>query len=131
MRDDLVGIRTMCETFDVTARALRFYEQKELLFPHREGQKRLYGRRDRARLKLILMGRRFGVNLEEIRLLLDLYDSKDQKRMQLPKAIEVGERRLAEMKAERLALDQTIQELTKELETGRKMLKAPQDREVA
>ena len=59
----------MCDAFDVTPRTLRFYEAKELLFPERDGQKRLFTKRDRARLKLILRGKRFGFKLEEIRQL--------------------------------------------------------------
>ena len=72
MSEDVLTIREMCDAFDVTPRALRFYEAKELLFPMRQGQKRLYSRRDRARLKLILRGKRFGFSLEDIRQLLDL-----------------------------------------------------------
>ncbi|MGA1180756.1 MAG: MerR family transcriptional regulator, partial [Marivivens sp.] len=64
---DQMTIREMCEAFDVTPRTLRFYEAKELIFPFRDGQKRLYSKRDRARLKLILRGKRFGFSLEEIR----------------------------------------------------------------
>ena len=60
MSEQLMTIREMCEAFDVTARTLRFYESKELLFPIREGQKRLFTKRDRARLKLILRGRAEG-----------------------------------------------------------------------
>src|SRR6056297_2417478 len=68
MTDDrIMTIREMCDAFDVTPRTLRFYEAKELLFPIREGQKRLFTKRDRARLKLILRGKRFGFSLEEIR----------------------------------------------------------------
>ena len=77
MSDELMTIRQMCDTFDVTPRTLRFYETKELVSPVREGQHRLYARRDRARLKLILRGKRFGFSLEEIRQLLDLYDRDD------------------------------------------------------
>lgn len=72
MTDETMTIREMCDAFEVTPRTLRFYEAKELLFPVREGQKRLFTRRDRARLKLILRGKRFGFSLEEIRQLLDL-----------------------------------------------------------
>ncbi|MCB2135205.1 MAG: MerR family transcriptional regulator, partial [Rhodobacteraceae bacterium] len=54
MTEETMTIREMCDTFDVTPRTLRFYESKELLFPIRLGQKRLFTRRDRARLKLIL-----------------------------------------------------------------------------
>mgnify|MGYP003631215596 CR=1 FL=1 len=73
MKFDTMTIRQMCDAFDVTPRTLRFYEAKELIFPIREGQKRLFTKRDRARLKLILRGKRFGFSLEEIRQLLDLY----------------------------------------------------------
>jgi DNA-binding transcriptional MerR regulator len=73
MTADEMTIREMCDAFAVTPRTLRFYEQKELLFPARIGQKRLFSKRDRARLKLILRGKRFGFSLEEIRQLLDLY----------------------------------------------------------
>ncbi len=71
---ETMTIRQMCDAFDVTPRTLRFYEQKELLFPIRIGTRRLFTRRDRARLKLILRGKRFGFNLEDLRQLLDLYD---------------------------------------------------------
>ena len=76
MSDDLMTIREMCDQFGVTARTLRFYEQKELLSPVREGQKRLFTRSDRARLKLILRGKRFGFPLEEIRQWLLIYEQK-------------------------------------------------------
>ena len=78
MTDDSPTIGEMCAEFGVTPRTLRFYEAKELLAPIREGQKRLYTRRCRARLKLILQGKRFGFSLEDIRQLLDLYDIGDQ-----------------------------------------------------
>jgi DNA-binding transcriptional MerR regulator len=80
---DQMTIREMCEAFDVTPRTLRFYEAKELIFPFRDGQKRLYSKRDRARLKLILRGKRFGFSLEEIRQLLDLYHMGDSQQTQL------------------------------------------------
>ena len=64
MTEQTMTIREMCDEFEVTPRTLRFYEAKELLFPRRDGQKRLFSRRDRARLKLILRGKRFGFSLE-------------------------------------------------------------------
>ena len=70
MPNALLTIREMVDTFNVTARTLRFYEAKELLSPIREGQKRLFTKRDQARLKLILRGKRFGFALEEIRQLV-------------------------------------------------------------
>ena len=71
---DVMTIREMCEAFDVTPRTLRFYEAKELLTPIRVGTRRIFTRRDRARLALILRGKRFGFSLEDIRQTLDLYD---------------------------------------------------------
>ncbi|PQO22556.1 MerR family transcriptional regulator [Rhodobacteraceae bacterium WD3A24] len=116
MTDDLMTIRQMCEAFEVTPRTLRFYEAKELLAPRREGQKRLYSRRDRARLKLILRGKRFGFSLEEIRQLLDMYERDDTRLRQLRKTYEIAQRRLADMERQRLELDEAIKELRGELE---------------
>lgn len=120
--EELKGIRAMCDEFDLTPRTLRFYEQKELLFPIREGQKRLYSRRDRARLKLILRGRRFGISLEEIRQLLDLHDLADKKHLQLPRTIAIAERRLAEMRDQREDLDRAIADLSEQLDLARALL---------
>lgn len=118
MSDDLIGIREMCETYHVTPRTLRFYESKELLSPVREGQKRLFTRRDRARLKLILRGKRFGFSLEEIRQLLDLYDPGDQQLTQLTKTYEIAQIRLADMVARREELDEAIKDLEDQLKWG-------------
>ena len=96
MTDDVMTIREMCDSFDVTPRTLRFYEAKELLFPIREGTKRLFTRRDRARLKLIMRGKRFGFSREEIRQLLDLYDIGDQQMTQLSKSYESARARLVD-----------------------------------
>ncbi len=83
MTENLLTIGEMCAEFGVTPRTLRFYEAKELLAPVREGQKRLYTRRCRARLKLILQGKRFGFSLEDIRRTLNLYDIGDQQVTQI------------------------------------------------
>jgi len=111
MSNDVLTIREMRDAFDVTPRALRFYEAKELLFPMRQGQKRLYSRRDRARLKLILRGKRFGFSLEDIRQLLDLYDVDDTHETQLAEALDAARKRLADMEQQRDELDQAIAEL--------------------
>ena len=71
------SIRQLSKEFDVTARALRFYEDKGLISPERKGQTRLYSPRDRARLQLILRGKRLGFSLIEIHEILDLYTPKD------------------------------------------------------
>lgn len=125
MSADYLGIRAMCEAFDVTPRTLRFYEQKELLFPLREGQKRLYSRRDRARMTLIVRGRKFGISLEEIRQLLDLYEP-GREAMQIEKVLDTVKRRRDELRQERRALDDTIDELSNYIEQGEKMLRASQ-----
>lgn len=115
MTQDLMTIRAMCDAFDVTPRTLRFYEAKELLFPVREGTRRLFTRRDRARLKLIQRGKRFGFSLEDIRQLLDLYDRDGNDMAQKRAAYDLAMKRLAEMETERAALDTAIAELKGEL----------------
>ena len=116
-------IREMSEEFDVTARTLRFYEAKELLFPIREGQKRLFTKRDRARLKLIVKGKRFGFSLEEIRQLLDLYDMGDQQQTQLVKTYELAQERLKQLELQHYELGETIKELKEQLNLGRELIK--------
>ena len=91
MTDEVMTIREMCDAYDVTPRTLRFYESKELLAPIRQGSKRLFTRRDRARLKLILRGKKFGFSLEEIRQILDLYESDGGEQAQLQRAHEAFE----------------------------------------
>lgn len=122
MSDEVMTIREMCEAFDVTPRTLRFYEAKELLFPIRRGQKRLFTRRDRARLKLILRGKRFGFSLESIRQLLDLYDMAGQQHLQLPRTLDVARERLAEMTRQRDDLAQAIAELAEQIAQGEREL---------
>lgn len=122
MTDDVRTIRQMCETFDVTPRTLRFYEAKELLSPKRVGQKRLFTRRDRARLKLIQRGKRFGFSLEDLRQLLDLYDKGDQQHSQIARAYEVARMRLAEMEKQRDELEAAISELREQMTWGERML---------
>jgi DNA-binding transcriptional MerR regulator len=115
-------IREMCDAYDVTPRTLRFYEAKELLFPIRDGQKRLFTKRDRARLKLILRGKRFGFSLEEIRQLLDLYELDDQQETQLVKTYEVAKQHLAEMEQQKAELETAIDDLRQQIEWGRQHL---------
>lgn len=122
MNEPLMTIREMCDLFGVTARALRFYESKELLAPIRDGQRRLFTKRDRARLKLILRGKQFGFSLEDIRQLLDLYDMGDQQQTQLRSVYAAGVERLAAMERQRDELDETIADLRKQLEWGAQMI---------
>ena len=120
--DKLMTIREMCTAYEVTPRTLRFYEAKELLSPVREGQKRLFTRRDRARLKLILRGKRFGFSLEEIRQLLDLYHMGDQQQTQLARTFAIAQERLADMVLQRDELDDAINDLKEQIDWGAKTL---------
>ena len=122
MSDDMMTIRQMCDAFDVTPRTLRFYEAKELLSPLRQGQKRLFTRRDRARLKLIQRGKRFGFSLEDMRKLLDLYDKADQQYVQIAAAYAVARDRLADMERQRDDLDAAIADLREQMTWGERML---------
>ncbi len=122
MTEDTLTIRKMCDAFDVTPRTLRFYEAKELLFPIRVGQKRLFTRRDQARLKLILRGKRFGFSLEEIRQLLDLYYIGDQQKTQFEKSYALAQERLGDMKRQRDELDEAIVDLEKQMDWGAQMI---------
>ncbi|QUJ75461.1 MerR family DNA-binding transcriptional regulator [Sulfitobacter albidus] len=122
MSTDTLTIREMCDTYDVTPRTLRFYEAKELLFPQRIGQKRLFTKRDRARLKLILRGKRFGFSLEEIRQLLDLYYKGDGQLSQLEKSYELACKRLDDLLAQRDELEGAITDLRDQLKWGERMI---------
>lgn len=122
MADELMDIATMCRAFAVTPRTLRFYEAKGLLRPIRSGQKRLFTRSCRARLTLILQGKRFGFSLEEIRELLELYDLGDQQVTQVARARDLGRQRLAVMEAQRADLDAAIADLRTRLDVAEALL---------
>jgi DNA-binding transcriptional MerR regulator len=113
--DDLQTIGAMCREFGVTPRTLRFYEAKELLAPLRQGHRRLYTRRCRARLKLILRGKRFGFSLEDIRQLLELYDLGDRQVTQIARTCQIGRERLRSMEGQRAELDLAIADLREQL----------------
>ncbi|MBY4892813.1 MerR family DNA-binding transcriptional regulator [Rhodobacteraceae bacterium N5(2021)] len=122
MTTETMTIREMCDAYDVTPRTLRFYESKELLYPIREGQRRLFTRRDRARLKLILRGKRFGFSLEEIRQLLDLYYVGDSQETQLVSTLSIARDRLSDMEKQRAELDEAIDELRNQMTLVAEML---------
>src|SRR5690606_11230270 len=103
------SIRQLCREFGATARALRFYEDKGLLSPGRKGQTPVYDARDRARLKLILRGRRIGFTLTEIQEMLDLYDRKDGNAHQMAIALRRHRAQIEALKQQREDLDAAIQ----------------------
>lgn len=117
-------IGELASEFDVTLRTLRFYEDKGLLEPRRIGSTRLYSRRDRARLKLILLGKRVGFALQDIREMLALYDPTDGNRRQLECAALKGADQLANLHRERSDLDRSIAELEENLAEVRRRLAA-------
>lgn len=110
-RAETFSIAELAEAFGATPRAIRFYEDKGLLAPARAGTTRIYSRRDRARLKLILRGRRLGFSLDDIGEMLDLYDLEDGKAEQLRAIQRKATVRLEELKAQRRDLDEAIGEL--------------------
>ena len=124
MTDIPMTIREMSDAFQITPRTLRFYEAKELLFPVREGQKRLFTKRDRARLKLILRGKRFGFSLEEIRQLLEMYDVSDPEQTQLKETYTIAQKHLQELKNKRDELDGVIADFEEQIKWGESILRA-------
>lgn len=124
MNEETLSIRQMCDKYDVTPRTLRFYEAKELLFPIREGQKRLFTKRDRARLKLILRGKRFGFSLEEIRQLLDLYHLEGGQEAQLEQTYTLAQKHLTDMEAQKAELEDAIREMKEQMAWGAAKLEA-------
>jgi DNA-binding transcriptional MerR regulator len=123
MPESYSTISEMCAEFGVTPRTLRFYEYKELLHPKREGQKRLFTKSDKARLKLILQGKRFGFSLDEIRELLDLYHVGDQQTTQYLRTYERALVRLEAMKKQREELDEAIADLQEQIAWGENLLR--------
>ena len=108
----LFGIAELCAEFDITLRALRFYETKGLLSPQRINGARIYNRRDRARLTLILRAKAFGMPLAEIKRYLDLYDQQDGGRaQQLQLVIARTQQEVAALEDKRARIDQTLAEL--------------------
>ncbi len=101
-----------CE-FEVTTRTLRFYETKGLLEPRRRGQTRLYSRRDRARLKLILQGKRVGFSLADIKEMLDLYDLKDGKAAQLRVSLRKFKERISDLERQKIDVEEAITDLNR------------------
>ena len=121
---EVFSIRDLTREFGVSARTLRFYEEKGLLEPGRHGQDRLYTRRDRARLKYVLMGKRVGFSLQEVREMLDLYDLGDGQVTQLQVAREKFRERVARLEAQKADIDRAITELTRAADAVEALLAA-------
>jgi DNA-binding transcriptional MerR regulator len=105
------SISDLAREFDVTPRAIRFYEDQGLLAPRRDGQRRVYTPRDRTRLKLTLRGKRLGLSLSEIRELIDMYEPGRDERPQLERFLDVLESHKANLLQQRADIEAQLSEL--------------------
>ena len=121
MSEVRLNFKEMCAKFDVTPRTLRYYEYIELLSPDREGRSRFYGPREMARMTLILRGRKFGFQLEELRQWLLIYDQEGTK-AQMNVFLDMADRKLAELRDQQVQLSQTIEELEQLRQTTDKLI---------
>ncbi len=104
-KDEMFTISELADELDISTRAIRFYEEKGLIIPSRtKGNHRMYSRRDRTRLKLILRGKRLGYSLEEIAEMIGLANINMDEEQQLKKSLSYGKKKLAE-------IDQRMEEL--------------------
>ncbi|MEJ2226636.1 MAG: MerR family DNA-binding transcriptional regulator [Alphaproteobacteria bacterium] len=109
--DEMYSITDLAHELGITPRTLRFYEDKGLLTPQRVGGTRVYLQRDRARLILILRGKRLGFSLKEIGEYLDLYDADKTQRVQIDKLLKLVRERIGLLVQQRDALEETLTEL--------------------
>ncbi len=107
----LYTVTRLADDLGITPRTIRFYEDKGLIAPRRAGVTRVYTHRDRARMKLILRGKRLGFSLRDIREFLDLYDVDATQAAQMRRLLRAVRDRLDELEEQRAALDQTLDEL--------------------
>jgi len=117
------SISELAREFDVTPRAIRFYEDQGLLSPRREGQRRIYTARDRTRLKLTLRGKRLGLTLSEIRELIDMYEPGRDERPQLARFLAVLESHKAALLQQRADIEAQLTEIQAFEKRVRKQLK--------
>ena len=110
MSETRLSFKEMCERFEVTPRTLRYYEYIELLSPDREGRSRYYGPREVARMVLILRGRRFGFQLEDIRQWLEMREQEGSQ-AQMQAWLEMADRQMLELAEQKRPLDEAMAEL--------------------
>lgn len=115
-------ITDLALAFNVTPRAIRFYEDQGLISPQRQGQNRIYSRRDRARLAWILRGKRVGFSLAEVREMLDLYDAGDGRTKQRLLTIERCRERIDALAEQRADIEDMIDELQRFVATLQDMV---------
>jgi DNA-binding transcriptional MerR regulator len=118
-------ITELAAEFDITARAIRFYEDVGLLMPARAGRNRVYTQRDRTRLKLTLRGKRLGLSLQEIKQLVTMDDSPSDKRPQLSAFLEVLAEHRRQLEQQREDIEITLAEIAQHEERCRSLLGKP------
>ena len=111
-RRETFTITQLADEFALTTRAIRFYEDQGLLSPERRGTRRIYGQRERVRLKLVLRGKRLGMSLADISGILDLYDVDHSERPQLVKFLEVLAARSVLLEQQREDIDVVLEEIS-------------------
>jgi DNA-binding transcriptional MerR regulator len=116
------SISDLAREFDVTPRAIRFYEDEGLLNPAREGSRRIYSKRDYVRLKLILRGKRLGLSLAQVREMFDLYDAARDERPQLEKFLTALAARREQLERQRTEIDEELAEIRSFEQQSRKLL---------
>ncbi len=121
----LYGVTELGRELGVSARTIRFYEDKGLIAPRRAGNHRIYTQRDRGRMILILRGKQLGFSLREIKDYLDLYDVDPTHQKQVRLLLEAVQSRIRRLEAQRIALDQTLAELCDIESQARTALAAP------
>ncbi|MQY42979.1 MerR family DNA-binding protein [Epibacterium sp. SM1969] len=122
MTTNELSFKEMCAEFEVTPRTLRYYEYIELIEPRREGRSRFYGARERARMTLILRGRRFGFQLEEMRQWLMIYEDQGTQ-AQLKAFLEMADRQIKELSQQKVQIAQALDELTELRATTEELVK--------
>ncbi len=104
-------ISDLASEFDITTRTIRFYEEKDLLCPERQGTKRLYNQADRVKLRLIIRGKRLGLTLEESKLIIDMYDPSGGNEQQLQALINQVRHKRAQLQEQLIDLKNMIDDL--------------------
>lgn len=110
MTDKKLSLKEMCALFDVTPRTMRYYEYIELISPEKQGRTRLYGAKERARMTLILRGRKVGFSLEEVRQWLELYEKDPTQRIQMEDLLRRTTEQAEELGARMAELKEAIRE---------------------
>jgi len=118
------SISDLAQEFDVTPRAIRFYEDEGLLNPHREGSRRIYSKRDYVRLKLVLRGKRLGLSLAQVREMFALYDAARDERPQLEKFLTALEARREQLQRQRAEIEEELAEIRSFEAQSRRILEA-------